>query len=295
VVGDRRSKIVVAVLSLWVALLCAPAVAPAAGDPRSGGYGFFELEASNGYSVVVLAGSEKGYEQGELVLLVRGEDGFVAYLAPATVTDTKIEADLGALGGIAVEFEPSGAKGKEACDGKQVPYDKGAYVGTIEFHGEEGYTDLSATRARFTLRPALDGICGPPATFGESSGPGLPGAGLLAKARLQNGSIALKANQNRPGARVRVRAAIGEKRGQIRIHREVGSFYPAGAFHFDPRLRSASLSPSAPFSGSAVYRRHAQPANRWTGSLSVDFPGRSDIPLTGARFRSNLYPAHFTQ
>jgi hypothetical protein len=291
--GNWWSKIAATVLSLWVALLVAPSAAPAAGNPEVGGYGFFKLEASHGYSVLVLAESRKDYKQGEIFLVARGKGGVVLYATSAEVTDTKIKADLGALGRIDVEFQPSGAKGSKACEGEEIPYDKGSYVGTIEFHGEEGYTDLSATRARFTLEPLINSLCGGFTIFQESSSPHLPGAGLNAKARLRNGSIALKASQNHPGARVSVRAEIKEKRGEVQLLREVGLSYPASAFHFDPKLRSASLNPPAPFSGSAVFHRHAKPANRWTGSLSVDFPGRSNVSLAGARFRARLYPTRF--
>jgi hypothetical protein len=72
------------------------------------------------------------------------------------------------------------------------------------------------------------------------------------------------------------------------VSREVANLFPAAAFDFDFPLRTAELSPSAPFSGSAGFHRNAKSANQWTGNLSVDFPGRANVPLAGHRFTSVL-------
>ena len=75
----------------------------------------------------------------------------------------------------------------------------------------------------------------------------------------------------------------------------VWRIFHATVFDFDPELRSAVLSPPAPFSGSALFRRGAEPANRWTGSLAVDFPGNSDVSLVGARFDVHLRHARLRE
>jgi hypothetical protein len=212
------------------------------------------------------------------------------------VTDTKIDADLGPLGRIDVEFEPSGAQGKVApvCQPDElVTYDEGSFVGVIEFHGEEGYADVSATRARLSLQSLADSIC---AGYSSSEliGPHLPGARLTATVRRPQGRVYLQANQNHPGARLRVRVSVRERRGPIHVVREVIRHYRSG-FAYEEGLGSATLSPPTPFSGSALYRHSARPANRWTGNLAVDLPGRSNVSLTGARFAASLLPARFTE
>ena len=288
--GNRWSKIAAAVLSLWVALLVAPTPASALGARDTGGFAVFNLKASHGYSMQVIAASEAGFEQGKIFIWLAREDSFVSYFAPAKVTDTTVEADLGHVGKVALEFEPSGEKGKAApvCASDQVvPYDKGSYVGEFEFHGEEGYADATATRLPLSLQPYLDSICGG-VGIGEIFGHGIPGARLTATARKRLGRVSLQVNQNHPGARVKAQASIDERRGRLQVHRAIEETFPATAFHFDPQLRSASLNPPAPFSGSALFRRDAKAGNQWTGSLAVDFPGNSDVSLTGASFKTHL-------
>ncbi|MDQ3726369.1 MAG: hypothetical protein M3335_10850 [Actinomycetota bacterium] len=263
------------------------------GERDTGGFAAFNLKASNGYSMRVIATSEPGFKQGRVVIWLIRKGSFVSYVAPATVTDTTVEADLGAVGKIALKFEPSGEKGKAApvCQPDQVvPYEKGSYVGEFEFHGEEGFADAGATRLPLSLHPYIDVICGGVSII-EIFGSG-PGARLTATARKRLGRVSLQVNQNRPGARVKAQASIDEKRGRIHVHRAIEGTYAATAFDFDPQLRSASLAPPAPFSGSALFRRDAEARNRWTGNLEVDFPGNSDVSLTGAGFEAHLRHAY---
>jgi hypothetical protein len=295
VVGDRCAKVAVALLSLWAATLVAPPAAPALGGPETGGYGAFRLKASNGYEVFVLAASRAGYRKGEARIFVSRRDRAVFYDAPATVTDTRIAVDLGAVGRIDVEFEPSGSTGvaRSSCEPDyRVAYEKGSYVGTVDFRGEEGYSEVTATRVPISIQPFVEVGC---FTIGEGEtfGDGIEGARLRVLTRLPRGRLSLQANQNRPGARVRLRTSIEEQRGAIRVFRVIGAVYPADALQFDPKLRSAVLRPPAPFSGSGIFRRGAKQANRWTGSLTVDFPGRSNVSLTGDRFHVGLLHATY--
>jgi hypothetical protein len=282
---------------MLVAALVAATPGAAMGERDTGGFGAFNLKASNGFELVVLANSRPGFRHGELLIWATGKEGFVSYLAPATVTDTKIEADLGPLASIDLEFQPSGETGYAApiCElDDKAPYEKGTYVGTFEFHGEEGYAEASATSLPLSLHPFIDFVCGG-AGFGETFGDRNPGARLTAAARKLEARVSLQVNQNRRGARVKVGASIDEMRGKIRIGREITKTFPAATFHFDPALRTASLAPPVPFSGSAVFRRNAEEDNRWTGSLAVDFPGHSDVPLTGALFAAHLRHARLTE
>lgn len=292
-----RSRLAVsAALALTVFLLPA-APAHAEGELDTGGFGTFRLDGTNGYSGWVLAGSGPGFEHGEVLVWLFRRNASVSYLAPARVTDTAIEAELGQVGRIDVEFEPAGEEGRAApvCEPQQrVSYEKGSYVGEIELHGEEGYTDVSATRASFTLHPFIDLICGG-LSIGEAFGHGIPGARLTAHARLGGRRVSLQVNQNRPDAPVKVQASIVERRQDVIVTREVRGTDPGRAFEFASDLRFAAARPDAPFSGTGTFRRGARRANRWTGSLAVDFPGNSNVSLTGARFRTKLLHAHLTE
>lgn len=214
----------------------------------------------------------------------------VIYLAPAKVTPTMIEADLGPVGQISLRFETSGPSERvhAGCKGGgSVTYEPGAWVGEIEIAGEEGFTEVHRTRTKAIPNPFVETGCGV-IGIGESGGQGPDAARLIARSATRKHAIHLQANKNHRKARVRVEASLEERRNGLIVSREVVRFLPASTFSFDPELRSATLAPAAPFSGSASFHRGAKPANQWAGNLSVAFPGRADVPLAGRRFTSAL-------
>ena len=100
------------------------------------------------------------------IFLINGRRSAVTYAAPATVTASSIDADLGSLGRISVTRTTTGETrtvraGCKPESTKQVETEN--YEGTIEFHGEEGFADVSATRAPLvheivcTCRSGADG------------------------------------------------------------------------------------------------------------------------------------------
>lgn len=251
--------------------------------------GLFKLESSNGYSVLVWGVPSRRGRPASVFMFVRGRAGAVAYFAPAKVSETSIQASLGELGEIDVNFQPSGraTREKSACGDKPVTFDSGVYEGTIDFTGEEGYTQVHATRAKGDIQFVLDLVC--PGTIGPSgSGPGLPGAELRVRQRASRLGPSFDAHKNRPGARAIFGASITETRDGIGIQRVVGVRPPSAAFEYDPLLKLATVKPPPPFSGQATFRRNAAPANRWIGTLSVDFPGRSDVSLTAGHPHASL-------
>jgi hypothetical protein len=253
----------------------------------------FRLRGSHGYSIQVLGYSKRADGRGSVLILVGTGRSGATYLAPANVTDSHVESDLGKLGRISVQFVPTGAVEQESspCGDDYVQFEAGAYQGTIEFRGEEDYTAASATRVRAEIKPFLGLVC-----FGhgegETIGSGLPGAGL--KVRSASRDLVLKVNKNRPGARVTYRAELRERRDKIGIVRSVEGAARSGAFVFSHGLSTAILDPPMPFSGAASFHRNAAVPNRWTGSLAIDFPGRSHVPLTGPGLKATLVPARHT-
>jgi hypothetical protein len=256
--------------------------------PAPGG---FKLQSSNGYSIVVFGAPARRGRPAAVLIFVGGKRGSASYFAPARVTRTSIEAGLGDLGHIAVSFQPSGKSRTERsqCGGRSVSFDSGDYAGTIDFHGEEGYTDVEATRARGDLKFLLDAICPAPGTSGI--GPGLPGAELRVRPIGSQSGPSLSLIENDPRAPVRLEASIEERRGEISIERSTAMTAPRTAFDYDSPLRTATVRPPAPFSGEATFRRTAKTRNRWTGNLTVDLPGRSGVFLTGKGLRANLFHA----
>jgi hypothetical protein len=255
-----------------------PGTAVAQPLPAPGG---FKLQGSNGYSVLVWALPSRQDGRGSALVYVRGPAGAVNYFAPATLTRTSLRASFGELGEIAVDFQPSGRARREqsTCGGRPVAFDSGFYEGTIDFTGEGGYTQIQTTKARGDLQFALDLIC--PGIGGQIGvGPGLPGAELRAVHRYTGVGASFVAHKNRPGTRAIFEAAVVEERDGVGIERFTGIRGPSTAFDYDPLLRTAIVEPPPPFAGRATFRRDAAPANRWTGDLSVDFPGRVDVSIT---------------
>jgi hypothetical protein len=54
-----------------------------------------------------------------------------------------------------------------------------------------------------------------------------------------------------------------------------------------------NLSDLTPFSGSGRFNRVAKRANRWSGDLTVDLPGRAGVELTGSGDRAKLAHVHW--
>lgn len=284
--GGRRA---LALLAAVVAMT-APAHAVAL-DSDLKGSAIFRVEGSNGYTIFGFAASETVDGRTDLGLIAGNERSSVTYVVPAVVTPTRVEADMGDLGRISFMTEPSGVKRtlKSRCGGEPVTVEPNVYRGTFEFRGEQGYTEASATTLPEYTRFAVDFLC-PGVVTGGTSEPGLPGAQLIIRQGKGHNRVDLRINKNRPSARTRIEVDVDEKHGRIEISRATTLWVGAGAFAYDPLLRTATLAPPGPFDGRAIFHRGAAPANRWTGNLTVDLPGRSDIPLTTAGTRATLIP-----
>lgn len=174
---------------------------------------------------------------------------------------------------------------------KPFSFDSGYYEGTIDFHGEEGFTGIEATRAPGDLGFLLDIVC--PGISGGSGGLFMPGAELDIEANRSKLGPHLRVVKNRPNARAHYEVGVSEMTNGVSIERFTGLVAPADTFNYDPKVKTATLHPPAPFSGSARFHRDAKPRDRWTGNLTIDLPGRAGVKLTGGRLRAKLAHAHW--
>jgi hypothetical protein len=244
----------------------------------------FRAQASNGYEFFALTGTPAAGEEVEgriAIYLRRGRTAFVSYTAPATLSPTTIDADLGKLGRISVTRVPTGRtktvrQGCEQKKTKRVAAER--YEGIIEFHGEEGFTDVSATSA--PVEHAT--VCVSGEEGGRPPGKRLPGARLDVERRNDaRPRLEFDAVQRRPGAKTLLSIEVEEERGEIDIYRATASWASPDALRFDPQLRTATLRPPAPYAGFGRFRGDAPRAKQWTGNLTVDLPGRANVPLAG--------------
>lgn len=259
-------------------------IASAASLPPPGG---FRLLAGNGYSLRAL--SYDGDPQGQpdsLLLLFSRQGSSALYFAQkgVEVTEESISAQVGGLGSIDLRFVPTGKPREEApsCEPKQtVAVDSGSYEGRVAFEGEEGFTEVHATRAPGDAHFVLSLICG--GGVDEGFGGHSPGARLLVHRRRQQGNVALEAWKNSPTRPAHFEASIGERRGALGIFRGISSSAGPRSFVFDVPAQSALVRPPSPFHGSARFVRPGKGPGRLQGGLEVDFPGRSNVSLAGAR------------
>jgi hypothetical protein len=251
--------------------------------------GSFLLAGSNGYEIMVAASPARKGSVGVVSIMVAGKNEGVIYTAPATVTETSIQADLGVLGEISVAFQRSGVAAAARCGRDKFSFDSGRYVGTIEFHGEEGYTDVVATSVPGSIDYWLAAICGETVGGGSYGNARPPGAELY----VRNPALGpeMSVSKSRPGAAAQISVVVLEYDNGIGIRRFTSRRIPAGGFVFDRHLRSATVRPPAPFSGVASFDRGKKAGQRWSGDLTVDMPGRADVPLIGSALRATLVPS----
>jgi hypothetical protein len=262
--------------------------------------GAIELSGTNGFHVFGLVSSVDGV--GRVALFVDRTGEGAVYLARGDGTSNSIDVDLGALGKVDVEARPTGKNETlhSQCGGKGKPVTIPAseLVGTIEFHGEDGFTEFSATSTPLLIRPLLNLVCIGGVGIATTSGPHT--GGVLLKARTAD-SPSLLIQQNHPGGRVFYEAKMHEKEGRVQVSRAVSGHLGAGAIRYSQSLDSAFFTAASPFSGRATYAgrtpsRAARPGTgTWRGSLKVDFPGRRDVPIAGPGFKASIVHAHRTE
>lgn len=253
----------------------------------------FTVKGSNGYTMYVAAVPAHRGRPAAVKIEVWGKQAVVVYSTKtATVTETSVQVDLGELGEIDVAYKPSGVvqRVRPSCGGPAIPIENGHYEGTISFHGEEGYTAVEATSAPADFDSLLNVICGP--VSDELVTSGLPGARLSVQAGQPSEPSRFSVIKNRPAGRARFVVGVDETRGSIQISRILGLLAPPRSFRYDPDLRIATVRPPAPFAGAASFHREATATNRWSGNLTVDLPGRSDMRLTGGHERVEIIRAH---
>jgi hypothetical protein len=278
---------------------CVFAAAATASDSRPlsqdefGPVAVFHLTGSHGYRIDVTAFGGSEGRQGRIFVSVSRPGESADYAAPAIVSDAFVQADLGALGKVDLAVRGSGREKTVPvkCSRESIAYEPGSYEGIVEFNGEGGYTSVSA--ARVPIAPLYSSFCGRGGGYGESFGPAEPGADLRGLSFAQGRRLVFQVNKNSPKARTVFSASLKERHAGISIYRTLSGTAPPGAFRFDRRLRHAELAPPSPFSGSASLVRDSTALfPRWTGDLTIDFPGRK-VHAAGPEVHVSIRHAHF--
>jgi hypothetical protein len=296
--GAMAVKVRVALSLLTIAGLALAAPAAAAVKP---GYVvrpahdelFFFGDGSNGYGGIGFF----GYSPGQATVLVEGDNTGVTYELPALVTRDRLEAHYGDVLDISVTFHPKPGQGYEGgrtdgrCIGRKPEVRRGKFVGTIQFHGELGYSELVATRLGGTSEHFFKQLCRRrhrPRAAASSIG---PPAEQLAATRVEAGAetwfralTGIAHPKSYPQWIFEAKRA--ERVGRVKIIRRAILEAEAGAVLSAPGVQpvTATVAPPAPFAGSAEFHRDAAGVASWTGSLGVELPGLALLPLTGEGF-----------
>lgn len=259
----------------------------------------FSVEGSNGYGVSVT-----GWPHAVRVLVTEGrsEIGNVVeaeYFAPATVSRSRIEADLGSFGSVSMRFQPSGKRRRKTnpkhCQPHKVIRRLGSFTGSFHFVGEDGYTMAETSEATGSVGTPDDFLfCGYFANgkHHRHRPPPLPYiAAATANARrfatAHQGLAFYASIVGGPQRHASFTAELKEELGRISVLRFAEKPAPASSFSVTPHLHSATVTPPPPFTGIASFQREPTGFSpSWSGSLAVSFPGKPEVPLTGPNFKS---------
>jgi hypothetical protein len=273
-------------------LLAAPATALAGGgfDLR------FHLLTGDGYKMTV-----GGYDATATLGVVKSTPGLHAwstYVARGKVSPTAIHARFGALGRVDMRFQSSGGvthgRRHRHCIGPdRYTIRPGAFVGSIRFRGEGGYTSAKVHRVKGKVVTPRILRCFD-SLFDELEGGGQRhGAKNRPKVTrlysfMRSGLTAIFFAANERGGKAGFVAEIEQTVGSLGVFRGVITRASPATFAFDNALSSAGVTPPAPFSGSGSFQRGPTGAKSLTGSLAVSFPGATNVPLTDPRFKTQL-------
>jgi hypothetical protein len=210
-----------------------------------------------------------------------------AYLVPATITDDSVRAKFGNLGELNFHFGPK--KGLRKCLGVLT------FTGNFTFTGENEYIHIDADEAEGAK---VGGEFEPCGDIEEEEG------GLVAVDESVHLEAVAGSFKHGSGRRVTVdewrtrggrptvaitASQIEEKEG-MRIGRGATLRDRPGAFRRNLKAGTATLKPSAPFSGWARLTPGRGGKGIWEGTLRVPTLSGKPIELTGPAFR-----AHFVE
>ncbi|HEX3608748.1 MAG TPA: hypothetical protein VHU14_03635 [Solirubrobacterales bacterium] len=264
----------------------------------------FDLKARHGYSMAVIGfGDIVGIEvvrdrppgsAGENHGSTRGR-AVTVYVARGTVTTSRIEASFGDLGRVSMRFRPSGqvseTKPQRHCKGPdRFTSDRGVFVGSVRFTGEDNYLSVRAHRAKGTIRSPLHLRCSsrhisPPvgrASHEIHGGPGFSPTFLAASSR--HGVAATEFLTVQIGRKALFLAIDEHSQGSIAVVRYAFAVASSNDLVTDDAMTSAAVTPPTPFAGKGTYSAWPDGTKAWAGPLRVFFPGAPRTSLTGPQF-----------
>jgi hypothetical protein len=221
-----------------------------------------------------------------------------AYEVRGKVRPGSIKVHIGKIAQISIDLHSTGGRRSlvqpGTCGERRKDISLGTWVGTIDFAGEQGYTEVQTRQAAVSLAPDLRGSCSPMA---DVLGNQQPGAGRLSAATaIASPYVQFSADKPGPGAAVDVQASelrFGPMR-KMKILRAVRQSSPPESLSYTPSAATGSFGGSGSIHGAATYMRTVLATcgftrGTWEGNLSVDLPGAHGTPLAGQQFTGYLH------
>jgi hypothetical protein len=229
----------------------------------------------------------------------------------------EIRARIGHLGRIDVQFVPESVEKEPpfgaSCHGDDTIVETGRYVGFLSFRGEHGYTRVRAHRAEGTIKREPPQACRrrtpPPKhdkvvekeeaeTVDKVENEERESDEVHLHGTAAGGAITFSASRmtakfgHKEQTITNLLAGGSRSLGRIRLVSITLAFSDKGSTFVTPDplhpTDEAILTATAPFSGSATFRRQPGQAASWTGNLKAELPGFGVVPLTGPGVHASL-------
>jgi hypothetical protein len=281
---------VLVLLCVALAVLLSPAGAAASSSGSEDGSAKAHLVGTHGYRITIDAFSE------DLIVTARKGSASVSYvLFNSGLKGERIHARLPGVGRIFLKFHEHRLPHGQSVKGcrKSETVRKGVFVGTVKIEGERGYTSAVSHHVRGEIAQEGHDRCDRRPTARASDA----GSRLLsASTSSGNGRLifnALDFPWTKSGSKLVFGATFIRARGRLFIttSRSALAKHPTDLEIAAPP-RSASVTPPAPFTGSATFQQEAADQFGWTGDLAVELPGVGEVSLAGPKFETAVCVGH---
>jgi hypothetical protein len=299
----------IAALALLAALVAAPAAGAQAGRTAkpaatevfpAGRTAFINTQGTDGWQLQVSAVLPAGKKSKRPIgLFARGPHREeVAYIGTegSLTADGLIEGKARGVGRIAVRFQQTSEQPvtfdtEPGCttEGRSAVL-KGIFRGTIQFHGEGGYTTVQRSSAPGTIEVHPRIVCPRPKQPPHKPTAADAGTGYVLAGRDEDGGSltfdAWDTGLKLPGAGpvINFSATYSHRQGKLLVVAMTKAVSEEGEASFSLTAPSgtpteATVAPPAPFSGAATFKLESATTASWTGDLSVEVPTLGTVNL----------------
>jgi hypothetical protein len=283
-----KGRVLVLMCAVLAALLV-PTGAAASSNPSEGvedGYARAHLAGTHGYRITILA-----LGRDLIVTATKGTASVTYFLIKSGLEGDRIHARLPGVGRVFLEFHERRRPHGRAVHGcrESETARKGVFVGTVKIRREHGYTSALSHHVRGEILQEGNGECHRrPAAHASSSASRLlsastsRGKGYLSFSTFNFPSLGV-------GSDLLFGASLARKRGHMFVLTTQNAVdKDPAALEIAAPPRSASVTPPAPFTGSATFQQESSKDFSWAGDLAVELPGVGEVSLAGPKFETSL-------